>query len=160
MAHTPLDSSFSIWFSSAVNAVVSSAQKSCLLPHCFPSPQGWGMVCPHKCTPNPSAACFPKGVPVLLWIWSLEVPVWNLNTQQLILTAWVVLIWKPKDFFLGWGQGRIGEEAQTKQKLKPVTNWLKGSEQFQSHLIECGLKLKRVIAFKTLHCRLLASSKH
>jgi len=26
--------------------------------------------------------------------------------------------------------GRRGEEAQTKQKLKSVTNWLKGCEQF------------------------------
>jgi len=30
------------------------------------------------------------------------------------------------------GAGRRGKEAQTKQKLKPVTNWLKGCEQFGS----------------------------
>lgn len=40
------------------------------------------------------------------------------------------LLGSPRIFLGEGGGGRIGQEAQTKQKLKPVTNWLKGCEQF------------------------------
>lgn len=132
MAHTALDSSFSMWFSSAVNAVVSSAQRSCSLPRYFLSPQGCGAVRPQEWIPNPNAVCFPKSAPASLWIWCLELAVWNLNTQKLVLTVWVMFVRETKDWIFLGGVGRRGEEAQTKQKLKPVTNWLKGCEQFGS----------------------------
>lgn len=120
MAHTALDSSFSIWFSSAVNAVVSSAQRSCSLLHYFPSPQGWGMVCPQECILNPSAVCFPKGAPVLLGIWSLELPVWNLNSQQLVLT--VCSLGSPRTFLGGERKYR----GRSTNKNKNLSLWLIG----------------------------------
>lgn len=87
MAHTTLDSSFSIWFSSAVNGAVSPAQRSRLLLCHFLSPQGYGVVHPQGQIPTPNASCFWKGAPVLLWIWCLELAVWNLNTQKLFFDS-------------------------------------------------------------------------
>lgn len=127
MAHTTLDSSFSIWFSSAVNTAVSLAQRSRSLLCHFLSPQGYGVVHPQGQIPTPNASCFPKGAPALLWIWCLELAVWNLNTQKLVLTVLVMFIRESKaGIFLGGRRGTAGRRGEEHKQNKNLSLWLIG----------------------------------